>query len=88
MYDLEGEELPDVAAARDAAEQSARETLIEAVKTGDAAPEYIQMTDGLGHEVATIFLDRLLRGWPAGRMQQPHLGKCGLRGIPHALRKG
>ena len=33
LPDAEGEELPNVAAARDAAVASARETLIEAVKT-------------------------------------------------------
>jgi hypothetical protein len=62
LPDVEGEELPNVAAARDAAEQSAREALIEAVKTGDTAPDCIQVTDNQGREVATVFLDRLLRG--------------------------
>jgi hypothetical protein len=64
LPDPDGEELADVAAAHVAAEQSAREALIEAVKTGDVAPDYIQVTDSDGHEVTTVFLDRLLRGWP------------------------
>ncbi|MGA2995858.1 DUF6894 family protein [Bradyrhizobium sp.] len=62
LPDPDGEDLPDVAAAHVAAEQSAREALIEAVKTGDVAPDYIQVTDSDGNEVATIFLDRLLSG--------------------------
>jgi hypothetical protein len=39
----------------------ARETLIEAVKFGDTAPDSIQVTHGEGHEVVAVFLDRLLR---------------------------
>ena len=62
LPDPAGEELPNLDAARDVAEQSAREALIEAVKTGDVAPDYIQVTDSDGHEVTTVFLDRLLRG--------------------------
>jgi hypothetical protein len=61
LPDAEGQELPDVVAARKVAEASARETLIEAVKFGDTAPDCIQVTDSEGHEVATVFLDRLLR---------------------------
>ena len=45
LRDLEGEDLPDAAAARRVAEKSAREALIEAVKTGDTAPDCIQITD-------------------------------------------
>jgi hypothetical protein len=62
LPDPEGEELPSVTAAREVAERSARETLIEAVKTGDVAPDCILVTDDEGHEVATVFLEDLLRG--------------------------
>lgn len=62
LPDPEGEELPSLAAAREAAEQSAREALIEAVKTGDTAPDCIQVTDSEGREVATVFLEDLLDG--------------------------
>ncbi|WP_423875554.1 DUF6894 family protein, partial [Bradyrhizobium sp.] len=48
--------------AREVAERSAREALIEAVKTGDTAPDCIQVTDGEGREVATVFLENLLDG--------------------------
>jgi hypothetical protein len=47
---------------RDAAEQSAREALIEANMTGDVTPDCIQVTDSEGREVATVFLAQLLRG--------------------------
>jgi hypothetical protein len=60
LPDLEGEELPKVAVAREVAEESARETLIEALKSGDTVPDCIQITDHEGHEVATISLDGLL----------------------------
>jgi hypothetical protein len=62
LPDPEGEELPNVAAACGVAEQSAREALIEAVKTGDTAPDCIQVTDDEGREVATVFLEDLLDG--------------------------
>jgi hypothetical protein len=62
LPDPEGEELPNLDAARDVAEQSAREALIEAVKTGDTAPDCIQVTDNDGREVATVFLEDLLDG--------------------------
>jgi hypothetical protein len=62
LPDPEGEDLPNVALAREVAEQSAREALIEAVKTGDIAPDCIQVTNSEGHEVATVFLEDLLRG--------------------------
>jgi hypothetical protein len=62
LPDPEGEELPSVAAARAVAEITARETLIEAVKTGDIAPDCIQVTDSEGREVATVILEDLLRG--------------------------
>jgi len=45
LPDLEGEELPNVAAACDVAIASARETLIEAVKTRGTPPDCIQVTD-------------------------------------------
>jgi hypothetical protein len=59
LPDTEGEELPNVAAAREAA--VARETLIEAVKTKDTPPDCIQVTDGNGREVMTVYLADLLR---------------------------
>lgn len=59
LPDPEGEELPNVAAARRVAERSAREALIEAVRT-DTAPDCILVTDGEGREVATVFLKNLL----------------------------
>lgn len=62
MPDPEGEELPNLDAARDVAEQSAREALIEAVKTGDTAPDCIQVTDSDGAELLTVFLEDLLDG--------------------------
>jgi Domain of unknown function (DUF6894) len=62
LPDPEGEELPNLDAARDVAEQSAREALIEAVKTGDTAPDCIQVTDSDGAEVLTVFLEDLLDG--------------------------
>jgi hypothetical protein len=61
LPDPDGEELPSLAAAREVAEITAREALVEAVKTGDTAPDCIQVTDNHGHEVATVYLDRLLR---------------------------
>jgi hypothetical protein len=60
LPDPEGEELPNLAAAREAAEITARETLIEAVRTGDIAPDCIQVTDSEGHEVVTVLLKDLL----------------------------
>jgi hypothetical protein len=62
LPDPEGEELPSVAAAREVAEITAREILVEAVKTGDIVPDCIQVTDSEGHEVATVFLEDILRG--------------------------
>ena len=62
LRDLEGEDLPDAAAARRVAEKSARETLIEAVKTGDTAPDYIQITDSEGREIGIVPLQELLNG--------------------------
>ncbi|MGC2024617.1 MAG: hypothetical protein WA677_07670 [Bradyrhizobium sp.] len=62
LPDPEGEELPSVAAARKVAEITARDTLIEAVKTGEVAPDCIQVTDSEGHEVVTVLLKDLLHG--------------------------
>jgi hypothetical protein len=61
LPDLEGEDLPSLAAAREVAERSAREALIEAVKTRDAAPDCIQVTNSEGREVATVFLADVLK---------------------------
>ena len=49
LPDAEGQELPDLVAARKVAEASARETLIEAVKFGDAAPDCAGRNDGRVH---------------------------------------
>jgi hypothetical protein len=62
LRDLEGEELPDLEAAREVARTTARETLIEAVKTGDTPPDGIQITDGQGQEVGIVPLQDLLDG--------------------------
>jgi hypothetical protein len=62
LPDPEGEELPNVDSARKVAERSAREALIEAVRTGDTAPDCIQVTDSEDREVATVFLEDLLDG--------------------------
>jgi hypothetical protein len=48
LPDLEGEELPNVAAACEVAIASARETLIEAIKTQDTPPDCIQVTEATG----------------------------------------
>lgn len=61
LPDLEGEDLPDVAAARTVAMTTAREALLEAVKFGDRPPDHIQVTDGEGREVMTVDLSELLR---------------------------
>ena len=44
------------------AANSARETLIEAVKTGDTAPDCIQITDSEGREIGIVPLQDLLNG--------------------------
>ncbi len=56
LPDLEGEDLPDLDAARTVATASAREALLEAVKFGDTAPDQILVTDGEGREVLTVAL--------------------------------
>ena len=61
LPDLEGEDLPDVAAARTVAMTTAREALLEAVKFSDRPPDHIQVTDGEGREVMTVDLSELLR---------------------------
>ena len=62
LPDPEGEELPNLDAARDVAVLSAREALIEAVNTGDTAPDCIQITDSDGSELLKVFLADLLDG--------------------------
>ncbi len=61
LHDDVGEELPNIDAAREVALNSARETLLEAVKIRDVPPDRIQVTDRDGHEVMTVFLAELLR---------------------------
>lgn len=61
IQDVEGEYLPDQEAARSVAESSAREALIEALKSGDVPPNDIQVTDSDGKIVMTVALDDLVR---------------------------
>jgi hypothetical protein len=61
LRDTEGEELPNVGAAVKLAETSAREALIEAVKTRDTPPDCIQVTDSDGNEVAIVPLTSVLQ---------------------------
>jgi hypothetical protein len=61
LLDVEGEDLPDIAAARTVAMNTAREALLEAVKFGDTPPDHIQVTDGEGKEVMIIALSEVLR---------------------------
>ena len=61
LQDVEGEELPDVAAAREVAIASAREALVEAVKMKDTPPDCIQVTDSQGRELMTVLTADLLR---------------------------
>jgi hypothetical protein len=61
LPDLEGEDLPDLAAARTVAMSSAREALAEAVKFGDTPPDIIQVTDSEGNEVAVVTLMEVLQ---------------------------
>ena len=61
LPDLEGEDLPDLAAARRVAVSSAREALAEAVKFGDTPPDIIQVTDSKGTEVAIVPLMDVLQ---------------------------
>jgi hypothetical protein len=61
LPDPEGEELPTLAAAREVAFATAREALLEAVKTGDVPPDLIQVTDKEGNEVAIVPLTEVLQ---------------------------
>jgi hypothetical protein len=61
LQDLEGGELPNVAAAREVAIASAREALLEAVKMKDTPPDCIQVTDSQGREVMKVLTSDLLR---------------------------
>lgn len=61
LPDLEGEDLPDLDAAREVAMSSAREALVEAVRFGDIPPDQIQVTDSEGNEVALVPLTAVLR---------------------------
>jgi hypothetical protein len=61
LPDLEGEDLPDLAAARTVAMSSAREALAEAAKFGDTPPDIIQVTDSEGNEVAIVPLLEVLQ---------------------------
>jgi hypothetical protein len=62
LPDVEGEELPDLAAARRVAIASARETIVEAVKAGDTPPDHIQITDSEGCEVGIVPIIDVLQG--------------------------
>jgi hypothetical protein len=61
LPDLEGEELPTLAVAREVALATAREALLEAVKVGDVPPDHIQVTDSEGNEVAIVPLTEVLQ---------------------------
>jgi hypothetical protein len=61
LPDLEGEDLPDLAAAPTVAVSSAREALAEAVKFGDTPTDIIQVTDSEGNEVAIVPLMEVLQ---------------------------
>jgi hypothetical protein len=61
LLDDEGEDLPSRDAARSVAMSSAREALLEAVKTGDVPPDDIQVTDSRCKIVMTIALDDLIK---------------------------
>jgi hypothetical protein len=54
LPDPEGEDLADLNAARAVAVASAQEVLAEAAKFGQRPPEFIQITDEEGREVATV----------------------------------
>ena len=54
LPDVEGEDLPDLAAARVVEVSSAREALAEAVKFGDTPPDRIEVTDDQGREVLIV----------------------------------
>jgi hypothetical protein len=59
LPDPEGEELPNISAACEVALASARETLIEAIRTKDTPPDCIHVTDGAGRDVVIVFLAAL-----------------------------
>jgi hypothetical protein len=59
LPDPEGEELPDISAACEVAIASARETLVEAIKTQDTPPDCIHVTDSAGRDVVIVFLAAL-----------------------------
>ena len=61
LPDVEGEDLPDVAAARVVAVSSVREALSEAVKVGDTPPDHIEVTDGQEREVLIVPLVDVLK---------------------------
>jgi hypothetical protein len=61
LPDDEGEYLPNREAARCVATTSAREALIEALKSGDVPPDDIQVTDSEGRVVITVALDDVIR---------------------------
>jgi predicted metal-dependent hydrolase len=61
--DPEGEEFLDVDAARREALASARETLANAIRNGEDAPQRVQVTDDDGQEVATVALMEVLPHW-------------------------
>ena len=62
LPDPEGEQLPNLAAARKVAETTAKEALIEAVKTGDTPPDCILITDDEGRELGIVPLQHFFRG--------------------------
>ena len=61
VTDAEGLELPDRSAALREAQQSARELLADAIKSGkDTVPEAFVIADEQGREIATLPLEALV----------------------------
>jgi hypothetical protein len=61
LPDDEGEHLSDQDAARTVAESSAREVLLEAVKSGRVPPDDIEVTDAEGRVVITVSIDDVIK---------------------------
>jgi len=61
LTDDEGEDLPDLSAARREAERAARELLAEAIRAGkDEVPEGFVITDERGREIDVVLLAAVL----------------------------
>ncbi len=60
IADIEGENLPNLDAARNEAINLAREIFADSVKSDRVPPDCIQVTDGDGQEVLSVSLADLL----------------------------